>query len=150
FFKRAAEQTGGWFTQINPDEPLSYRALELAGALDAPRLLGLSVTAKAGRFLTPATSLAHGEELLAVARFGPEETLPDMVTVQCTLDGQKMTFDLTDPKSIDDAGYLPRFWAQLEIDRLLNEDALKNKPAIIALSKASHVMTPFTSLLVLE
>src|SRR5262249_51447157 len=48
------------------------------------------------------------------------------------------------------AAYLPRTWARLEIDRLLAEGAEKNKGTIIALSKAMYVMTPFTSLLVLE
>ena len=49
-----------------------------------------------------------------------------------------------------EAGYLPRTWAKLEIDRLLAEDAEQNKQRIIELSKAMYVMTPFTSLLVLE
>ena len=48
------------------------------------------------------------------------------------------------------ADYLPRTWAKLEIDRLLAENAVKHKDQIIALSKAMYVMTPFTSLLVLE
>src|SRR5262249_32363085 len=37
-----------------------------------------------------------------------------------------------------------------EIERLLAEDAAKHKQAIIELSKAMYVMSPFTSLLVLE
>ena len=48
------------------------------------------------------------------------------------------------------AGYLPREWAKLEIDRLLGADAVKHKQEIVALSKAMYVMTPYTSLLVLE
>jgi tetratricopeptide (TPR) repeat protein len=48
------------------------------------------------------------------------------------------------------AGYLPRTWAKLEIDRLLAANAVKHKDEIIALSKAMYVMSPFTSLLVLE
>ena len=50
----------------------------------------------------------------------------------------------------DGAAYLPRTWAKLEIDRLVAEGAEKNKPRIIELSKAMYVMSPFTSLLVLE
>src|SRR5207253_10642083 len=48
------------------------------------------------------------------------------------------------------ADYLPRTWAKLEIDRLLAEDATANRDKIIQLSKAMYVMTPYTSLLVLE
>src|SRR5207237_8419133 len=50
----------------------------------------------------------------------------------------------------DDAGCLPRTWAKLEIDRLLADGSAKNKNTIIDLSKAMYVMTPYTSLLVLE
>src|SRR5262249_55610990 len=48
------------------------------------------------------------------------------------------------------ADYLPRSWAKLEIERLLAENAAGHKDRIVALSKAMYVMTPFTSLLVLE
>src|SRR5205807_1020923 len=48
------------------------------------------------------------------------------------------------------ADYLPRTWAKQEIDRLLAENAQGNKARIVQLSMASYVMTPFTSLLVLE
>ena len=50
----------------------------------------------------------------------------------------------------DHADYLPRTWAKLEIDRLLAEDPVGNRDKIIQLSKAMYVMTPYTSLLVLE
>ena len=43
--KTAAERTGGYFTQINPDEPIAWRAVELAATLRSPRLLGLHVAA---------------------------------------------------------------------------------------------------------
>src|SRR5262249_13519679 len=48
------------------------------------------------------------------------------------------------------ADYLPRVWARWEIDRLLAEDAGKHKEAIVNLSKNLYVMSPYTSLLVLE
>src|SRR5262249_60066062 len=50
----------------------------------------------------------------------------------------------------DGAGYLPRTWAKLEIERLMARDAARHKEAIVGLSKAMYVMTPYTSLLVLE
>ncbi|HTU21642.1 MAG TPA: hypothetical protein VMG10_26635, partial [Gemmataceae bacterium] len=72
------------------------------------------------------------------------------VCVTGTLDGQPFRTVLGIDSARPDAAYLPRTWARLEIDRLLAEDAVKNKNAIIALSKAMYVMTPYTSLLVLE
>jgi hypothetical protein len=150
--KRAAEQTGGYFTQINPDEAVSWRAFELAATLDTPRLLDVRVEDRDGRviFLPFERLLAQGEELAAVARLGAGNLLPKAVTVRGSLNGQPFTSELAVKDVAARADYLPRTWAKLEIDRLLAEDAAKHKDAIVALSKAMYVMTPFTSLLVLE
>src|SRR5205807_4373750 len=48
------------------------------------------------------------------------------------------------------ADYLPRTWGRLEVERMIVQGTEENKAALIALSKKLYVMTPFTSLLVLE
>jgi len=101
--KTAAGHTGGYFTQINPDEEVTWRAFELLSTLNTPRLLRISVVDNAERY----TFLCHND-------------------------------------------YLPRTWAKLEIDRLVADGAEKNRSEIVRLSKAMYVMSPFTSLLVLE
>src|SRR5207249_1126749 len=99
---------------------------------------------------THATAVAQGEELCAIARLDGNAALPELVTITGTLDGKpyERTIDVNDvrPK----ADYLPRTWAKLEIERLLAENSAGNKDRIIALSKSMYVMTPYTSLLVLE
>ncbi len=157
FMKDAAERTGGYFTQINPDEPVAWRAFDLLATLNTPRLLGLKVVANpaagapadaAAVFLTDNSYVCQGEELCACARVeGPP---PQSVTVTGTVDGQPFSRVLPVVDVVPGAGYLPRTWAKLEIERLLAEDARRNKDAVVALSKAMYVMTPFTSLLVLE
>jgi ferric-dicitrate binding protein FerR (iron transport regulator)/tetratricopeptide (TPR) repeat protein len=152
FMKLVAERTGGAFTQINPDEPIGWRAFELSATLNTPRLLGARVADPAGKatFLTHATAVAQGEELCAIARVEGNAQMPEQVKITGTLDGQpyERTIDVGDirPK----ADYLPRTWAKLEIERLLAENSAGNKDRIVALSKAMYVMTPYTSLLVLE
>ncbi len=152
FMKLAAERTGGAFTQINPDEPIGWRAFELSATLNTPRLLGAHVTDPTGKatFLSHATAIAQGEELCAIARLDGNVALPEQVKITGTLDGQpyERMLDVSDvrPK----ADYLPRTWAKLEIERLLAENSADNKDRIIALSKSMYVMTPYTSLLVLE
>ena len=150
FMKVAAEKTGGLFTQINPDEPIAWRSFELASTLNTPRLLNITVDAGVHmpRFLTFTNTLAHGEELAAVARI--DDAVLNAVTVRGTVDGQ--TFEQVVPiqQIAPKAEYLPRIWAKLEIDRLMAEDILKHRQTITELSKAMYVMTPFTSLLVLE
>jgi hypothetical protein len=44
FMKATAERTGGYFTQINPDEPVGWRSFELFATLNTPRLLNVKVT----------------------------------------------------------------------------------------------------------
>src|SRR5207245_2719736 len=72
------------------------------------------------------------------------------VTIRGRLDNRPLERTLRVGAVARDAGYLPRTWARLEIDRLLAEDAAKNKTDIVTLSKTLYVMSPFTSLLVLE
>jgi hypothetical protein len=149
--RAAAERTAGYFTQVNPDEPLSWRGFDLAATLSTPRLLDVSVTDGGKRAFLPFGRLAaQGEELAAVLRVQGEEKLPEKVVVKGTLAGKPFVRELAVGKVREKAGYLPRAWAKLEIDRLLAEDAVKHKGRIVALSKAMYVMSPFTSLLVLE
>jgi hypothetical protein len=152
FMKLAAERTGGYFTQINPDEPVSWRAFELAATLNTPRLLDVRVADKDGKvhFLPFTRALAQGEEVAAVARLGAKDKLPETVTVNGTLDGKPFLRELAVKDVAAKADYLMRTWAKLEIERLLAEDTAKHKDAIVALSKSMYVMTPLTSLLVLE
>jgi tetratricopeptide (TPR) repeat protein len=156
FMKTAAERSGGYFTQINPDEPVAWRAFDLLATLNTPRLLNVEVVDDDCHavFLPCATTLAHGEELCAVARIEPDAhgqlLLPTSLTVVGKLDGRPFQQTLRVTAVAEPAGYLPRTWAKLEIDRLLAQDAEAHKDAVIALSQAMYVMTPFTSLLVLE
>ncbi|MBI3407439.1 MAG: FecR domain-containing protein [Planctomycetes bacterium] len=166
--KAAAESTGGYYTQINPDEPIAWRAFDLFAALHTPRLHQIEVLAvdgqtstadpqsgeeKSGRpnFLLMQQSLSQGEELCALTRaVGQAASLPKTIRIKGALNGKPVEQSFRIADVAGSADYLPRTWAKLEIDRLLAEDAVKHKAAIIALSKAMYVMTPFTSLLVLE
>jgi ferric-dicitrate binding protein FerR (iron transport regulator)/tetratricopeptide (TPR) repeat protein len=153
FMKLAAERTDGYFAQINPDEPLAWRSFDLLATLNTPRLLQLRVVDDAERvpFLCDAASLAQGEEVCAFARVeGKDGKLPETVTISGKLDGKPFVQHLSVKGVAEGAGYLPRTWAKLEIDRLLAEDGAKHKNKIIELSKAMYVMSPYTSLLVLE
>src|SRR5262249_38210941 len=143
---------GGYFTQINPDEVVAWRAFDLLATLNTPRLLNLRVESsdKKLTFLTDALALAQGEELCIGTRAEGKGPWPASVIVAGTLDGKADRRELAVAKVAANAGYLPRTWGRLEIDRLVAEGAEQNKERIVALSKALYVMSPFTSLLVLE
>jgi hypothetical protein len=150
--KTAASRTGGYFTQINPDEPVAWRAFDLYSTLNTPRLLGISVNDQAERatFLCHEDSIAHGEELCAITRLGAGEALPAKLIVTGSLDGEPFRREIAVEQVANQAEYLPRTWAKLRIDQLLAEDPARHQAEIVALSKAMYVMSPFTSLLVLE
>ncbi|MEQ8785309.1 MAG: VIT domain-containing protein [Pirellulaceae bacterium] len=149
--KEAARRTGGYFTQINPDEPVTWRAFELVSALNAPRLLDVRVTADGPwTFHTLADSVIDGEEVFAVARAPQTAPLPKHVQVAAMLDGETYEVELPVDHVQQESGHLPRTWAKQEIDRLVAAGAEANKQKIVELSKATYVMSPFTSLLVLE
>jgi tetratricopeptide (TPR) repeat protein len=186
FMKSMAERSGGYFTQINPDEPINWRAFDLLATLNTPRMVEVIVEGSAVRgqepgvrsqesgggapppsprlrgegpgvrgdirFLTDTTMVVQGEEICAIARadFAKGEMLPTAMVIKGKVDGKEIVKELSLERVSHDAGYLPRQWAKLELDRLLAEDAEGNKGQIIALSKESYVMTPYTSLLVLE
>jgi hypothetical protein len=148
-----AERSDGYTTRINPNEPIAWRAFDLMAALNAPRLLDVRVSDPAGQvhFLNYANSLAQGEELCAVARLGPKAKLwPKAVVVTGKVQGRTFRRVVPVTGAFPGADYLPRTWAKLEIDRLLADGPHRNRSRIVALSKAMYVLTPFTSLLVLE
>ncbi len=152
FMKAAASRTGGYFTQINPDEKVNWRAFELLSILNAPRLLNVSVVDNAEKlsFLTYTESIAHGEEICAIARLPKDAKLPKSLVVAGELNGKAWSQAIDVKDVTGKADYLPRSWARLEIDRLIASGAAQHKADIVALSKAMYVMSPFTSLLVLE
>ncbi|MBX3468039.1 MAG: FecR domain-containing protein [Planctomycetes bacterium] len=147
--RAAAARTGGYFTQVTPDEPVRWRALEARSALDAPRVVDLRVEAPGLAFLTDRDALAHGEEALAVARLPRGDALPATLAVTGTLDGAPWRREVSLERVERGAGYLPRAWARLEVDRLVALGP-ERRTEVVALSKQSHVLSPYTSLLVLE
>ncbi len=72
------------------------------------------------------------------------------MTISGRLNGEPFECNLPVRDPVAGANYLPRIWAKLQIDRLLAENPQANKEQVIALSIAMYVMSPFTSLIVLE
>ena len=154
FMTSAADRTGGYATQINPDEQVAWRAFELHSLLNAPRLQNVAVVDADSRVLwhTYSATIAEGEEICAIARLPKDDEFRSVVTIKGKFNGQDWSqiVDFTKHKADNKADYLPRSWARLEIDRLVGAGAADNREEIVTLSKAMYVMSPFTSLLVLE
>jgi autotransporter-associated beta strand protein len=148
FARAAAAKTGGWFTRINPDESPGWRAFEFMSAMNAARLVDVKLDGADWRLMSE--TIVHGGELCAVAKLPLDAALPQQVRVSGTIGGAPWLRDLKLDAAPATAGWLPRAWAKLELDRLAAAGAEKHRAEIVALSKSSYVMSPFTSLLVLE
>lgn len=159
FMETVASHTGGHVTQINPDEAVAWRAFDLLSTLNSPRLTEIAAKsdgANGPQILLLSNALAHGQELAAVTRVPKGQALPKSLTINGKLNGKEFTQTVQVPESLStgnsaaQSGHLPRTWARLEIDRLVALGSVEHKQQIIELSKAMYVMSPFTSLLVLE
>ena len=101
--KYAAAKTGGFFTEVNPDEPARWRAFDLLSTLNAPRLIGVEVTAPntGFKFHTFKDTLAHGEELCAIAKLPAHAPAPTQIAVHGFVDGDEwhQVVNVSSPKS---------------------------------------------------
>lgn len=154
FLNAAANQTGGMFTIINPDEDINWRVFDMLAALNTPRMTGIRVELldEKGQPMEaiayPSSSvLASGETLTVTALCNTQ--LPSKIKFTGRVNKRPVSQTVTLENAKPSAKYLPRLWAKLHIDNLL-KSGMANQEEIVALSKSFYVVTPFTSLLVLE
>ncbi len=172
-----AAATGGYATTIDLADDLDWRALDLVAALRTSRITGLVAKLVASDGSDVASTafvrspqLADGEQLELVAKL-TGKAAPAAVVVTGTRDGQPWSQRIALAAPTPNAGYLPRLWAQRQIDALL---ATKYEPVaadavgtadiadprdardeqlrreIVELGKRYFLLSRHTSLLVLE
>jgi ferric-dicitrate binding protein FerR (iron transport regulator) len=150
--------TGGLRVQLTPGADLRWQALDLAAALNTARLLQVKA-----RLLGPGdaeidaqlhvsgASLVDGEALTILSRgTGASGHAPRAILIEGTLAGAPWSQRLELPAPRPNAGYLPRLWARAQIDADIRAGAEANRKQITALGLEHFLVTPFTSLLVLE
>ena len=93
FMTEAAANSGGYFTHINPDESATWRTMELLASLNSPRLLDLKVQSNDGEvdFLLNNKIVLHGEQLCAIARLKPDQSIPKSVQITGRVDGDEFS-----------------------------------------------------------
>ncbi|HEY4120993.1 MAG TPA: AgmX/PglI C-terminal domain-containing protein, partial [Byssovorax sp.] len=130
------------------------RGDDLAIALRRPLVRAAKLTLPSGfDDVLPARlpSLALGEDVTVLARVEPGARSGD-VTLEGTLDGA--AYKLARAAKVEDGGFqnaiVPRLWAEARIADLEAADDKDTSREVVALSKAFHVMSRKTSLLVLE
>ena len=133
-------------------------ALELLGEITQPVVRDLKVEFVALRtarvYPERLPNLAAGSQQIILGRYLPEGADQHGQVIVTGRRGDKTIRMKTDVSLADaEAGnsFIPRLWARMHLDQLLDQGSSPSiKDEIISLSEEYHIMTPYTSLLVLE
>ncbi len=155
FLQAAADATNGLFTTVNPSEDIRWRIFDLIAALNTPRLVDINIAFAddSGKEMKleayPSTgTVSDGEVLTVLARTDREPPARMKLTGRVGQKRFEKEYDLI--AAAPGAAYTPRLWASARINHLLRQSAAEHKSEIIKLAKEYYVVTPFTSLIVLE
>jgi Vault protein inter-alpha-trypsin domain/von Willebrand factor type A domain len=148
----------GSVRHIGGAEGPSAVALELLGEMTAPPVRDLKVEFRGLRtasvYPERLPNLAAGTQQILLGRYLPEgRDQVGEVIVTGTLAGQPVRFSTRVALADAEKGnsFIPRLWARMHLDHLLAQGARAGiQDEIIALSEEYNILTPYTSLLVLE
>lgn len=150
--------TGGLRVQLTAGADLRWQALDLAAALNTARvhnlrasLLDASDQPLPGEPMLSARSAADGESVVVLSRgTGASGQVPKTMLIEGSLAGAAWSQRVALPLAKTDAAYLPRLWARARVAADVAAGAEAHKDEITALGLEHFLVTPFTSLLVLE
>ena len=156
--KAIASLGGGSMRQVSGGQGPAQVALELLGEMMQPAIRNLQVefhglrTARVYPGELP--NLAPGTQQILLGRYLPEgKDQQGEVVVTGEVQGRPVRFRTAVELADAEAGnsFIPRLWARMHLDALLEQGPTQAvKDEIIALSEEYHIITPYTSLLVLE
>ena len=149
----------GSFMQKLPARPWSSRSrLNGPESLDEwvrsgnrPLLRELTLKSRGIPWRPVHRQLRYGDQLIAFAHLKPGMPLPETIVLGGRDHNDRKWEQRLSPEWTDQvADYVPRSWARQEIDALSRLNAEQHREQIIELSRKHQLMSPFTSLLVLE
>ena len=133
-------------------------AMELLNEIAQPGLRDLKVEFKglqvAAVYPEELPNLAAGTQQILIGRYLPTgEDQAGEIIVTGTRGGETVRYSAKIPLKDAEKGnsFIPRLWARAHMDQLLQQGTSQFiRDEIISLSEEFHIMTPYTSLLVLE
>ncbi len=156
--KTIASLGGGSVRQISGERTPQKVAVELLAEMTQPVIRDLKVSFDGLRvarvYPEELPNLAAGTQQILLGRYLPEGKGQHGEVLVTGQHGEKPVrfstkISLKDAESGN--SFIPRLWARMHLDVLLDQGASSViKDEIIALSEEYHIMTPYTSLLVLE
>ncbi|MDZ7620557.1 MAG: VIT and VWA domain-containing protein, partial [Patescibacteria group bacterium] len=149
---------GGSMRQVAGGQNPAQVARELLGEMIEPAIRNMKIefhglrTARVYPGELP--NLAPGTQQILLGRYLPEgKDQEGEVVVTGEVQGRPVRFRTAVKLADAEAGnsFIPRLWARMHLDSLLEQGPSQSiQDEIIALSEEYHVITPYTSLLVLE
>jgi Vault protein inter-alpha-trypsin domain/von Willebrand factor type A domain len=149
---------GGSVRNVSGEKGPQQTAKDLLAEISRPSLRNVNVKFNGLRTarVYPATlaNLPLGTQQIVLGRYLPEgKDQTGEVIVTGTLAGKEVSYrtavSLKDAESGN--SFIPRLWARMHLDELLAQGTSQSvQDEIINLSEEYHLMTPYTSLLVLE
>ncbi|HEY3321656.1 MAG TPA: VIT domain-containing protein [Planctomycetota bacterium] len=150
-----ARRTGGFYRPMRVEEGLDEAAFLLGLSLQAPLVENPLIESAELLGLWPENlgALIPGQEVFLFARAKMPTSERFSVAIKGTLAGESCArvFDVSWPKNMAADPAVGRFWARAQLDRLLAQPQTPElRRQIIDLAQAWTLMSPYTSLLVLE
>ncbi|MBC8288990.1 MAG: hypothetical protein H8E37_01620, partial [Planctomycetes bacterium] len=156
--KSIAAVGGGSFRQVNAEQGPQDIAKELLSEITQPGLTNLNVEIRGLRvarmYPEELPNIAAGTQHIIIGRYLPQgQDQRGEVIVTGNRGGDtvryRARFTLADAEKGN--SFIPRLWARAHLDQLLSQGrSAQIQDEIVALSEEYHIMTPYTSLLVLE
>ena len=159
FLKNMANNNSGIATMIAADDSISSIMINFMHTISYPLIK--NITMNYGGLQTsdvlpsPMPNLYAGKQLTLLGRYAKSGLYPITFKGTRASDSVILTQNLTFPSPAENQPFVPRMWASAKIDWLLNEIAMYGekpelKNAVITLGKKYSIITPYTSMLVLE
>ncbi|MHB8861540.1 MAG: VIT domain-containing protein [Pirellulaceae bacterium] len=156
--KSLAAVGGGTFRRITGQTRPAVAARELLAEIAQPatRILNVDFPGLMTARVYPEghSRLPAGGQQILLGRYLPSGERTEGEVVVTAQRGDE-TFEMRTQVSLQEAedgnSFIPRLWARMHLDALLQQgSSVAIQDEIIALSEEYHIMTPYTSLLVLE
>jgi len=149
---------GGSMRQISGEHGPRAVALELLGEIARPAIRDLKVEFRGLRtarvYPQELPNIPAGSQQILLGRYLPQGTDQSGEVIVTGMQGDKPV-RFAAQVSLKDAeqgnSFIPRLWARMYLDSLLQQGSSQAiQDEIIAMSEEYHIITPYTSLLVLE
>jgi predicted Zn-dependent protease len=149
---------GGSFRRIEGRNGPQTAAMALLGEIAQPAIRDLAIEFKGLRtariYPEVLPNVPAGTQQIVLGRYLPgSRNLSGEVIVTGKLNGKPVRFASAVKLDTAESGneFIPRLWARMHLDALLEQGQTQEiRDEIIALSEEYHLMTPYTSFLVLE